>query len=91
MKKFLCVALVSLATASFAAEKDCSKWNTDEIQAKVAQKVQQKGFKALTISYSSDLSQQATALQTKLKAQGVNVTMTPVSGSGKCEFSNFSK
>jgi|GEM_PF-6810424 len=90
MKKILCILLATLATASFAAEKDCSKWTPDEAP-KVAQKVQAKGIKALTISYSSDLTNQANALQSALKAQGINTTMTPVSGTGKCTFSNFSK
>ncbi|AUR51118.1 MAG: hypothetical protein E6Q33_08275 [Neisseriales bacterium] len=90
MKKILCVLLATLATASFAAEKDCSKWTADEAP-KIAQKVQGKGVKGLTINYSSDFATQATAFQSALQKQGVNVTMAQVSGTGKCEFTNFSK
>lgn len=90
MKKILCVLLATLATASFAAEKDCSKWTANDA-SKIAGKVQGKGVKGLTINYSSDFATQATAFQSALQEKGINVTMAQVSGTGKCEFTNFSK
>lgn len=91
MKKLLCFLLATITITSFAVEKDCSGFNTDQIQDSVAAKVQAKGVKGLTINYSSDLAAQANALQSKLQAKGINITMTKVDGTAKCEFTDFSK
>lgn len=91
MKKILLVLLSVVSTAAFAVEKDCSGFNTDQLQSKVVQKVQGKGVKSMTINYSADLAKQATDLQSKLQAAGVNVTATQVSGTATCEMTNFAK
>lgn len=91
MKKILFVLFTVISTATFAVEKDCSGFSSDQAQATVVQKVQAKGVKSLTINYSADLAKQATDLQSKLQAAGVNVTATQVDGNATCEMTNFAK
>jgi len=91
MKKILCGLLVIATSSVFAVEKDCSAFNNDQAYSKVAQKVQSKGIKSLSISYSADLAKQVSELQAKLQAAGVTVTTNQVSGTAQCEMSNFQK
>ena len=75
MKKLMFGLLCGYAITSFAMEKDCTDFNNPTKDAKVVQRVQDKGIKSLNISYSA----------------GVTVASNQVAGTGICEMSGFKK
>ncbi len=84
MKKILCVLLATLATASFAADKNCKDHTPDQ----VLQKLQSKHRSAISINYSKDQATLAQSFQSSLQKNGITVTMNQVSsGSDICNFS----
>ena len=91
MKKLMFGLLCGYAITSFAMEKDCTDFNNPTKDAKVVQRVQDKGIKSLNISYSADLATPVNELKNQLQAAGVTVASNQVAGTGICEMSGFKK